>query len=1384
MTQKVAITTVALFIIGIVTFISVDDNADRVPVNSSFRLSDPPDGSVITASKVSGNFERPMSERKKRLKGLGKLDRPDLFAQYHRDIRTRHGEAAPSYSYNYRVEELLKAKSVTSTKALRKLSTMNQLDWVERGPGNLSGRTRSLIVDPDDSDYDTWYAGSVGGGVWKTEDAGKSWIELTVGLPNLATSTLAMAASNHNVIYVGTGEGFDNVDQIQGSGIWKSIDRGASWDQLASTTNLEFQNVTRIIVDPADENTLLVSTAVGFNRAPNTSGIHRSIDGGASWTKVYDSGGRFVQQIIANPEDFKIQYAAVNAVGVMKSSDAGLTWSPSLSLQGSFAFPAGRFELAVAPSDPARVFAALDEDTGTTSILYISQDAGATWVKGSDATGVNWLAEQGWYDNTIAVHPFNENVVFVGGVNLWRIDLGTGIDTTDFQVTGIDLENTSSFLAFINFGGALQDGGIDFGGASEGDYTSIEIRFGPGKSQKAHRFLIPAGETSGVPDAGYAYQDYVDVPFELWDSDSDVQLMVSFRDQTRNGVWELGEFDTNTTREYVFLSAEPYDPDNPHPSIARNAGHTHRQLYFIWPVLVEGGIFDPGTLPEATLRINWGRLITQSVTTTNVTDAYGQFGGSPKQVHPDHHNIVIIPIDEASNSFRLLNANDGGVSFSDDAGATFIQPLNGYNTTQFYGVDKKNGANEFIGGMQDNNTWRSPAGEEASASSRWTFQLGGDGFETVWHYTDPSKLLGSIQYNQIRRSLDGGTTWSFAVSGMDDVGTGAPFFTKLAKSKQDPDLVFAVGESGVWRTDDFASNWTVTPMPDGWIGDRSASEVKTSLVNPQIVWAGENMIEGRPLYVSTDGGLTFTETAVFPDVTLGPISGLETHPAEASTAFALFSFANAPKILETNDLGQTWQDISGFGTGTTSTSGFPDVAVYSLLVMPYDTDIIWAGTEIGIFESIDDGATWADANNGFPATLVYEMVIVNDQVVVATHGRGVWSVALPELAGYEPPVATLSPRLNGIGGGPGGLISLDVSLRSPYDSTLVIADGEAVFRLPANPADIDTNVNVLLSSVENQKSVTVSVKAFKDGDMLSSTAKEIVVFPLLQARNGYMNSFNSLINNDMVSNGLNVTEDFENRALHSPHNYAHATELTATLRVPIIVASADAILSYDDIAIVQPGFPGSVFGKANFRDFVVVEGRNVNEVTWQPLADGYDARFDAAWLLTFNGSGNGDPSMFRTHEIDLLDTFSAEETILIRFRLFTDETTNAWGWVVDNLSIQPQLVSVASNEQIPKVFSLSQNYPNPFNPGTQIDYTLPATAKVNLKIFNVRGQQVKYLVQDEEHLAGAYTVEWDGKDDFGVSVSSGVYFYRIEAGDRSPTSQELFVKSFKMTLLR
>ncbi|RMF66419.1 MAG: hypothetical protein D6743_06425, partial [Calditrichaeota bacterium] len=541
-------------------------------------------------------------------------EHPDLFAKYHRDIRTRYGESAPSYPPNYRVRELLKANGLKQTQQLPRIQTATQIQWVERGPGNVSGRTRALIVDPDDPTFNTWYAGSVGGGVWKTTNAGQSWVELTRGLPNLATSTLAMAPSNHDVIYVGTGEGFGNVGQINGSGLWKSTDRGQTWQQLASTASTEFQNITRIIVDPADANVVLVSTSAGFNEVSNTSGIHRSTDGGQTWTKVYDAGLHPVQHLIANPRNFNTQYATVNRVGVVKSLDGGRTWfDASDGVQG-----VARMEIAISGTDTSRLYLSAESVNAPESILFVSEDAAQTWARARDSRGfdVDWLAGQGWYDNTIAVHPFTADVVYVGGVNLWRIDVQPGPQLVGPTVTGIDFENTASFLTLINFSGSLAGGVLTAGTVSPEDHVSIEIRFGPGKTQKAHRFTVPDGATSGVPDASYTYQDYVDVPFEVWDIDNNRQLMVSFRDQLNDGEFELRPFNTAFSREYIFPQAVPYDTV-PSPDITVQAGHTFRQLHLIWPVLPDGGVWDPANLPDAILRINWGTSLQKTIDISN-----------------------------------------------------------------------------------------------------------------------------------------------------------------------------------------------------------------------------------------------------------------------------------------------------------------------------------------------------------------------------------------------------------------------------------------------------------------------------------------------------------------------------------------------------------------------------------------------------------------------------------------------------------------------------------------------------------------------------------------------------------------------------------------------
>jgi len=162
-----------------------------------------------------------------------------------------------------------------------------------------------------------------------------------------------------------------------------------------------------------------------------------------------------------------------------------------------------------------------------------------------------------------------------------------------------------------------------------------------------------------------------------------------------------------------------------------------------------------------------------------------------------------------------------------------------------------------------------------------------------------------------------------------------------------------------------------------------------------VVWAGAGMYENPDLnvFLSKDYGLTFKKVNLFREQELGYLTSIATHPVDTGTAYLLFSIDHKAKILRTTDFGENWEDITRFGVGDSSQNGFPDIIVYSLLVFPMNTNIIWAGTEIGIFESLDNGATWHYANNGFPAVSVWQMFIQDNMIVIATHGRGIWTTS-------------------------------------------------------------------------------------------------------------------------------------------------------------------------------------------------------------------------------------------------------------------------------------------------------------------------------------------------------------------------------------------------------
>jgi hypothetical protein len=360
---------------------------------------------------------------------------------------------------------------------------------------------------------------------------------------------------------------------------------------------------------------------------------------------------------------------------------------------------------------------------------------------------------------------------------------------------------------------------------------------------------------------------------------------------------------------------------------------------------------------------------------------------------------------------------------------------------------------------------------------------------------------------------------------------------------------------------------------------------------------------------------------------------------------------------------------------------------------------------------------------------------------------------------------TFAPLIERLYQAPASPVTLDLNLRSAYDSTQVLVDAALANTLGATAAGDSASLQIPVMSTGT---ITVKVVGYRDGTAHPGPDKTLDVFAATPQYE-YANDFNSATS-DFSGNGFTIggAAGFSSNAIHSPHPYADETTLKYQLVIPIVVASDVPFVEYDDVAIVEPGDPGTVFGDGNFWDYVLVEG-SLDGLDWTPIAPGYDAGLFPDWTSAYNSGTPGNSGMFHHHTFDLTSAFSPGDVIFLRFRLYADQAVNGWGWAIDNLEIQTGTVSsapaIASNG-----LSLAQNSPNPFRRSTDIAFSLAREGRAELRVYDVGGRLVQTLI-DDTLPAGPHTVRFERP-----ATGSGVFFYKLTADGKT--------MSRKMVLLR
>jgi photosystem II stability/assembly factor-like uncharacterized protein len=345
-------------------------------------------------------------------------------------------------------------------------SVFKQVKWRSIGPFRGGRSVAASGVVGNDKVY---YMGTTGGGLWKTENMGITWKNISDGYFKTGTiGAIAVAENDPNVVYVGTGEhAIRGVMTHSGDGVYRSTDAGKTWKKIGLDST---RHISRIAVHPRNPDIVLVA-AQGALYAPNRDrGIFKSTDGGATWKNVLFVDERTgAAELSMDPNNPRIVYAAMwehgrlpwkvisggPGSGLYKSTDMGDTWT---KMTEGLPKKMGKMSIAVSRSNPEKVYALIESDSNEDERgLYVSTNAGKSW---SQVTSEPRLVQRAWYYIELFVDPKNENSVYVLSASALRSDDGgktwSDVDGVhgDYHDMWINPDNPSNFI-LTDDGGAV-----------------------------------------------------------------------------------------------------------------------------------------------------------------------------------------------------------------------------------------------------------------------------------------------------------------------------------------------------------------------------------------------------------------------------------------------------------------------------------------------------------------------------------------------------------------------------------------------------------------------------------------------------------------------------------------------------------------------------------------------------------------------------------------------------------------------------------------------------------------------------------------------------------------------------------------------------------------